>query len=199
MKPSSKSYIPALGYRWLTRFYDPVVRLTTREATFKEALRGQASIQDGHQILDLGCGTGTLALIETELGHYVEAMNFINEAIRLDPAQSYYINNRGYIFLLQGALVSAEADINTSITKDPNNAWAYRNKGIFYFMKGDYPSARRLLEQAEKMDSFIDRLYYYLGQAYWKNGMKDLACKSMHESEKRGDTMSAADWEKRCK
>lgn len=63
MKPSSNSYIPALGYRWLTRFYDPVVRLTTREATFKDALLRQANIQDGHQILDLGCGTGTLAMM----------------------------------------------------------------------------------------------------------------------------------------
>jgi len=33
-------------------------------------------------------------------------------------------------------------------------------------MKGDYPSAQRLLVQAEKNDSFIDRLYYYLGQVY---------------------------------
>jgi cyclopropane fatty-acyl-phospholipid synthase-like methyltransferase len=62
MKPSN-SYIPALGYRWLTRFYDPVVRLTTREATFKEALLRQASIRDGHRILDLGCGTGTLVIM----------------------------------------------------------------------------------------------------------------------------------------
>ncbi len=53
MKPLSKSYIPALGYRCLTRFYDPVVRVTTREATFKEALLRQASIHDGHRVLDL--------------------------------------------------------------------------------------------------------------------------------------------------
>lgn len=63
MKPSSNSYIPALGYRWLTRFYDPVVRIATREATFKEALLRQASIRDGHSVLDLGCGTGTLTMM----------------------------------------------------------------------------------------------------------------------------------------
>jgi ubiquinone/menaquinone biosynthesis C-methylase UbiE len=61
MKASSDSYIPALGYRWLTRFYDPVVRLTTREGAFKEELLRQAGIEAGQRILDLGCGTGTLA------------------------------------------------------------------------------------------------------------------------------------------
>jgi len=61
VKALSKSYIPALRYHWLTRFYDPIVRLTTRESTFKEALLGQAKIQAGYRVLDLGCGTGTLA------------------------------------------------------------------------------------------------------------------------------------------
>ncbi len=36
MNALSNSYIPALRYHWLTRFYDPIVRLTTRESTFKE-------------------------------------------------------------------------------------------------------------------------------------------------------------------
>jgi ubiquinone/menaquinone biosynthesis C-methylase UbiE len=61
MNALSNTYIPALRYRWLTRFYDPIVRFTTRERTFKEALLGQADIQGGYRVLDLGCGTGTLA------------------------------------------------------------------------------------------------------------------------------------------
>ena len=63
MKPSSNSYIPALGYRWLTRFYDPVVRVTAREDTFKKALLRQASVRGGQRVFDLGCGTGTLAMM----------------------------------------------------------------------------------------------------------------------------------------
>jgi ubiquinone/menaquinone biosynthesis C-methylase UbiE len=56
-------YIPALGYDWLTRVYDPLVRLTTREITFKRALIDQADIHAGQRVLDLACGTGTLAVL----------------------------------------------------------------------------------------------------------------------------------------
>ncbi len=53
-------YIPALAYRPLTALYDPVVRLTTREQTFKPALVQQARLRAGHQVLDLACGTLSL-------------------------------------------------------------------------------------------------------------------------------------------
>ncbi len=59
----TEQYIPALSYEWLTPFYDSVVRLTTRETLFKNALNDQAKIQPGHQVLDLGCGTGTLTIL----------------------------------------------------------------------------------------------------------------------------------------
>jgi ubiquinone/menaquinone biosynthesis C-methylase UbiE len=56
-------YLPALRFRRLTRIYDPAIRWTTREATFKRRLLGQAGIEAGDRVLDLGCGTGTLALM----------------------------------------------------------------------------------------------------------------------------------------
>src|SRR3954447_1096085 len=55
-------YLPALRFQSLTRVYDPVVRLTSRESRFKELLVDQAAPAPGQRILDLGCGTGTLAL-----------------------------------------------------------------------------------------------------------------------------------------
>ncbi len=61
-KDSESDYVPALSYRWLTPYYDVVVGATTRERVFKLALVQQASITAGQQILDLACGTGTLAI-----------------------------------------------------------------------------------------------------------------------------------------
>lgn len=53
-------YVPTLGRRWLTPLYDPVMRWTMREETFKRALLAQAGIAPRHRVLDLGCGTATL-------------------------------------------------------------------------------------------------------------------------------------------
>lgn len=63
MRPDSKSqYVPALGYHWLTPYYDAVVGTTTRERIFKQALIRQACIEPDYQVLDLATGTGTLAI-----------------------------------------------------------------------------------------------------------------------------------------
>ena len=55
--------IPALRFRWLTPAYDLVVRLTTREAAFKNALVAQLQPPRAARILDLGCGTATLTMM----------------------------------------------------------------------------------------------------------------------------------------
>ena len=63
MKENADPYVPALGFRWLTGFYDPVLRFTTRERRFKRALLMQAGLQPHQHVLDLACGTGTLAIM----------------------------------------------------------------------------------------------------------------------------------------
>lgn len=56
-------YIPALKYRWLTPFYDPVLRWMFQENAMKSQLVAEAAIRPGERALDLGCGTGTLAVL----------------------------------------------------------------------------------------------------------------------------------------
>lgn len=58
----SEKYIPALRFRMLTRLYDPVVRWTTREDTVKRALIAAARTPENATVVDVGCGTGTLAI-----------------------------------------------------------------------------------------------------------------------------------------
>jgi len=62
MPTEPRGYLPALRFSALTRLYDPVVRLTSREERFKQMLVDQLAPAPGQRILDLGCGTGTLAI-----------------------------------------------------------------------------------------------------------------------------------------
>jgi ubiquinone/menaquinone biosynthesis C-methylase UbiE len=56
-------YVPALAYRTLTRLYDPLLRLTFGDEAVKRMLVDQACIETGMRVLDVGCGTGTLAVM----------------------------------------------------------------------------------------------------------------------------------------
>ena len=60
---SEARYIPALGYRGLTPLYDLAVRIATRERTWRTRLLDQLQPLDGEAILDVGCGTGTFAIL----------------------------------------------------------------------------------------------------------------------------------------
>ena len=57
------TYLPALRWRALTPLFDGVVRVTARERAMKERLLDQADVAPGNRVLDLGAGTGTLAIL----------------------------------------------------------------------------------------------------------------------------------------
>ena len=63
MSKQEPKYIPALSFRALTPFYDPLLNWVMREKYFKGRLIEQADIRAGQHVLDVGCGTGTLALM----------------------------------------------------------------------------------------------------------------------------------------
>jgi len=60
---SDRDFTPALGYQRLTPLYDFVIAVLTRERTWRKRLLRQVSPAPGERILDVGCGTGSLAIL----------------------------------------------------------------------------------------------------------------------------------------
>jgi ubiquinone/menaquinone biosynthesis C-methylase UbiE len=60
MTDIQRTYLPAAGKNWALPLYDPLMKLLGFDTT-KRVLIEQANLAPGHRVLEIGCGTGTLA------------------------------------------------------------------------------------------------------------------------------------------
>jgi ubiquinone/menaquinone biosynthesis C-methylase UbiE len=56
-----KAYLSAAGRDWALPFYDPFLKLLGVDKA-RNSLLDQAALQPNHRVLDIGCGTGTMAI-----------------------------------------------------------------------------------------------------------------------------------------
>ena len=81
-----RKYLPAAGHAWALPLYDPIVRLLGLVAS-RRALVERAALRPGHRVLDLGCGTGGLALLIARLHPGVEVVGVDPDAHALARAR----------------------------------------------------------------------------------------------------------------
>ncbi|MBW0160810.1 MAG: class I SAM-dependent methyltransferase [Sediminibacterium sp. Gen4] len=68
-----KKFIPALGYNWLTDFYDLAIKLTMPETKFRNKLIDELDPKNNENILEFGFGTGqniVLAIQRNNLANF---------------------------------------------------------------------------------------------------------------------------------
>jgi ubiquinone/menaquinone biosynthesis C-methylase UbiE len=59
---AQRRYLPGMGADWLLPLYDPFTRLIGIQAAH-QALVDQADLESARRVLEIGCGTGNLALL----------------------------------------------------------------------------------------------------------------------------------------
>lgn len=76
--PEDHDYVPPLGRHGLTNQYDRAIALMTREKRWRSELIRRIPPTNGTRIVDIGCGTGTLAVA-------IKQTFPDNEVIGIDP------------------------------------------------------------------------------------------------------------------
>lgn len=77
MHATRKNYLPAAGKAWLLPLYDPFTKVLGVEASHRELIN-QAGINPGQRVLEIGCGTGNLAIL-------VKRLNPASPVVAIDP------------------------------------------------------------------------------------------------------------------
>jgi SAM-dependent methyltransferase len=85
---TDESYVPALAFDRLTGLFDPVVRVTMRERRFRPLLLDQAALAPGQRVLDVGCGTATLAIMVKQREPTAEVVGLDGDPAILDRARA---------------------------------------------------------------------------------------------------------------
>lgn len=77
MHANRKTYLPAAGKDWLLLLYDPFTKLLGVEASHRKLIN-QATIGPDHRVLEIGCGTGNLAIL-------IKSLNRAAQVVGIDP------------------------------------------------------------------------------------------------------------------
>lgn len=85
--PATNTYTPPLGYAFLTPLYDLAIAITTREKIWRKRLVEQLSPRPEEFIIDIGSGTGSLAIATTSASPDVEYIGIDPDKTAVDIAR----------------------------------------------------------------------------------------------------------------
>jgi tetratricopeptide (TPR) repeat protein len=109
-------------------------------------------------------------LLFSSRGDYEMAIEYYNEALRLNPNLVAAYFYRGYAYNEKRDYDRGIVDYTQAIRLDPNNAFTYYNRGYGYYNKGDSDQAIADYSQAIRLDPNYTDAYNNRGIAYYDKG-----------------------------
>jgi len=92
---NKKEFIPALGYDWLTCFYDLTIKLTMPEKKFRTKLIDEVEPQNDETILEFGYGTGQNIILAHERNNKTK-LNGLDIDPKVKEIAEYKIKKLGF-------------------------------------------------------------------------------------------------------
>ncbi len=127
-----RTFVPGFGREWLLPLYDPVTKLLGLGPA-RRALIAHASLRPWHRVLDIGCGTGTLAV-------QIKKRQPDVEVVGLDPDAKA---------LVRGSLKAKRAGVPVQFDRGFSDALAYPD-GSFDRVFSSFMFHHLELEEKEK-------------------------------------------------
>lgn len=112
-----------------------------------------------------------------------DALSEYNQALRLEPNNVLALNNRGYVYFLQGKYAEAEADFKAAIAQDGSYSYAFNNLASVYIKQERYKEA---IESAGKAIQLSPEYgYAYLNRGIAREMVRDIpgACSDWEKAE----------------
>jgi tetratricopeptide (TPR) repeat protein len=104
-----------------------------------------------------------------------EALEMVDEAMRIDPLSLFVSATRTAILLMNGRLVEAEAECRRALELDPDSWRAVVGQGRCYEMQGRYQEAIECFERATVLSDRVPTAIGALGRAHAVAGHRNEA------------------------
>jgi tetratricopeptide (TPR) repeat protein len=133
------------------------------------------ALADLYRALDSAPEFYNRASMYFDTGDIQRALSDYSAAIRLDPSNALYYNDRGVVYQLMRDYEHALADYSRAIELNPTYVTAYNNRGMLYYGNKEYDRATADHEQALKINPKSASAYRNLGNAHRAKGELDRA------------------------
>lgn len=126
------------------------------------------------------------AQVYEKMGNVVEALNTVNEALRLNPEDEAAYVSRGDIHIKGGNYSQAVPDLSRAIQLNPENSYAYFRRGTAYRFMGDSEKALGDYLKSANINAADIESAYSAAAVYAVQKDEENACRWLEKAGKRG-------------